>query len=144
MKRDAVESPCNFHEAMFFLQFSYPLAVNLHCYDRLLSSQFLFSAKYTMEFVTSALSVLLLSIISSTAAESSLSQHSKVYPRELDLYDPSQYIARTGHSSMFFQLSCTMKHVVDILVAIVVGNYLYIDGGEVYINDSGAVAAYPG
>ena len=97
-----------------------------------------------MAFAASALSVLLLSIISSTAAESSPTQYSEVYPRELDLYDPSQFIARTGHSSMFFQLSCTMEHVVDLLVAIVVGNYLYIDGGEVYINDTGAVAAYPG
>jgi hypothetical protein len=37
-----------------------------------------------------------------------------------------------------------MEHVVDLLVAIVVGNYLYIDGGEVYLNESGAVAAYAG
>lgn len=37
-----------------------------------------------------------------------------------------------------------MEHVVDLLVAIVVGNYLYIDGGEVYINESGTVAAYAG
>jgi hypothetical protein len=97
-----------------------------------------------MAFVASALSVLLLSIISSTAAKSSPTQHSEVYPRELDYYDPSQFIARTGHSSMVFQLSCTMEHVVDLLVAIVVGNYLYIDGGEVYLNDTGAVAVYPG
>lgn len=37
-----------------------------------------------------------------------------------------------------------MEHVVDLLVAIVVGNYLYIDGGEVYISESGTVAAYAG
>ena len=37
-----------------------------------------------------------------------------------------------------------MEHVGDLLVAIVVGNYLYIDGGEVYIDESGTVAAYAG
>jgi hypothetical protein len=37
-----------------------------------------------------------------------------------------------------------MEHVVDLLVAIVVGNYLYIDGGEVYLNEGGTVAAYAG
>jgi hypothetical protein len=37
-----------------------------------------------------------------------------------------------------------MEHVVDLLVAIVVGNYLYIDGGEVYLNESGTVVAYAG
>jgi hypothetical protein len=37
-----------------------------------------------------------------------------------------------------------MEYVVDLLVAIAVGNYLYIDGGEVYIDDTGAVAVYPG
>jgi len=37
-----------------------------------------------------------------------------------------------------------MEHVVDLLVAIVVGDYLYIDGGEVYISESGTVAAYAG
>jgi hypothetical protein len=97
-----------------------------------------------MAFIASALSVLLLFIISSTAAEPSPTQHNEVHPRELDFYDPSQFIARTGHSSMLFQLSRAMEHVVDLLVAIVVGNYLYIDGGEVYINDTGAVAVYPG
>lgn len=37
-----------------------------------------------------------------------------------------------------------MEHVVDLLVAIVVGNYLYIDGGEVYLNEGDTVAAYAG
>jgi hypothetical protein len=97
-----------------------------------------------MAFIASALCLLLLFIILSTAAESSQTQHREVYPRELDYYDPSQYVARTGHSSMFSNFSCTMEHVVDLLVAIVVGNYLYIDGGEVYLNESGAVAAYAG
>jgi hypothetical protein len=54
-----------------------------------------------MAFIASALCMLLLFIISSTATELSQTQHSEVYPRELDYYDPSQYIARTGHSSMF-------------------------------------------
>lgn len=48
-----------------------------------------------MAFIASALCVPLLFIISSTTADRD------VYPRELDLYDPSQYVARTGHSSMF-------------------------------------------
>jgi hypothetical protein len=37
-----------------------------------------------------------------------------------------------------------LENIVDLLLAIVVGNYLYIDGGEVYLNESGAVAAYAG
>jgi hypothetical protein len=55
-----------------------------------------------MAFIAPALCVLLSFIISSTAAESSLTPHRVVHPRELDSYDLSQVIARTGHSSMFF------------------------------------------
>jgi hypothetical protein len=36
------------------------------------------------------------------------------------------------------------RDVFDLPVAIVVGDYLYLDGGEVYVNESGAVAVYPG
>ena len=54
-----------------------------------------------MAFIASALCVPLLFIISSTVAELSQTHHRDVYPRELDFYDPSQYVARTGHSSMF-------------------------------------------
>jgi hypothetical protein len=32
----------------------------------------------------------------------------------------------------------------DLPVAIVVGNYLYLDGGEVYIDEGGAAVVYPG
>ena len=97
-----------------------------------------------MAFIASALSVLLLFIISSTAAELSSALQHQVHPRDLDIYDPSQVITWTGHSSIFFPLSCAMEHVVDFLVAIVVGNYLYMDGGEVYLNETGGVAVYPG
>lgn len=53
-----------------------------------------------MAFIASALCVPLLFVISGTAAKSSQTHHRDVYPRELDSYDPSQYVARTGHSSM--------------------------------------------
>jgi hypothetical protein len=32
----------------------------------------------------------------------------------------------------------------DLPTAIVVGDYLYFDGGELYYNESGTVAVYPG
>jgi hypothetical protein len=40
--------------------------------------------------------------------------------------------------------SRALRDIFDLPVAIVVGNYLYLDGGEVYVNESGAVVVYPG
>ena len=95
-----------------------------------------------MPFTAPTFCVLLLSIFSSIlVAQSSTTQF---YPRELDFYDPSQFVVRTGHSGIFSQLSRTMEIVVDLLVAIVVGGYLYIDGGEIYLNDTGGNIVYPG
>jgi hypothetical protein len=54
-----------------------------------------------MAFTRAALCVLSLCIISTTAFETSEAQYREFYARDLDSTDESQYIARTGHSSMF-------------------------------------------
>ena len=97
-----------------------------------------------MALIATAFCMFLMFVITSNAAESAQTQRRVVRPRELDFYDYSQYIARTGHSSMSSQLPCPTEPFVDLLLAIVVGNYLYIDGGELYLKEPGAVTVYAG
>lgn len=68
-----------------------------------------------MAVTVSALVVLVCFIISAMASATGEIQHEEVRPRELDFTDASQYIARTGHSSMlFYALLTTESFPTDV------------------------------
>ena len=97
-----------------------------------------------MAFTILVLSVLLSFVLSNTASETSGTQRHEIRPRELDSLDGTGFIARTGHSSTVFKFPRTPECLLTLPTAIVVGSYLYYDGGEIYYNESGTVVVYPG